>query len=348
MNTAKQLQLKQRTHFAHRDDVHCIIPLSSTSFASGSKDTSVALWNRVQDTYRYQNLTVRYPDYTAWVTSMAPLSNRNTFVAGARNGMLQFYDYSLEAGIDVSKEIDMAPYVTHAAINCKERNKNRILSILEDKDNDSLILGIGSYLLSYSMIEDEVTSVTKLHEHLWAYEIKWINGYDKISIAIGSTLCVAARVDDTWKIRGVLLSQNGNVQSNPHRVDRMQKPFISSTCIVTNSTTACSCFDGTVKVIDMNNRDKVISVLKTQNPVNNRVWQVERYQDNVFFSCDERGSILLWDVRVAKKPSRSETNLAMRVSKLLKLNDTTLVSAYCHSNPSVTNGAVFNVYDVRI
>jgi WD40 repeat protein len=123
------------------------------------------------------------------------------------------------------------------------------------------------------------------------------------------------------------------------------RPYISDVTFLDGKIHTCglSVFGGPVVVFDIEAKTPVRTYLEHEK----RVWQIANIRPEVFASCSDDHTIKIWDARVAQSVSTLTDHIG-RVSCLLRLNDTQLVSGSCPDDLNkATERARLEFWDMR-
>ena len=300
---------------AHEDDVHGLIRLSDTSFVSGSKDTSIHMWNDKFEKERSLDMENLQRGYTHWITALVAFKG-GFWASGNRHGTLTVWD---KEGKNLSTIRHEMGRDAKDQFFCKDRNKTRINCITElDPAEGILLAGTAKCIQVWNMKEATLVKEYAASANDWVYCIEVLDNKNFL-VVIGSDL-------EHWDMTSEE-PQKSSLISKSHVRDRSGKrPHISAITRMLHNTShfGAAFFDGTVKVIDVPSG----KILKTCAEHRERVWAVANISPHVFASSADDKTIKIWDVRQEKSVKTIGGNPG-RVSSLLLLNPTTLISASC-------------------
>lgn len=306
---------------AHTDDIHGLLNISPGIFASGSKDTTVKLWN-IREKKKY-TLTVDYEKlgYEYWVTALAKVNDK-CFARGTRAGHITIWDLD-------GNELNSFAYTPSKAskneTHAKERNKQRINVIAQNTfgDPNTFFTGTPKYLQQWDATTGKMCKSWKAHENDWVYCIEPLSP-DKMIVVTGSQMDIWDNIYAKRVSTSPLIAEKRQAKQRRHisAIVRLES---------NPDLLGCALFDTTVRVVDMQNQ-KVLRIYKEHNPKRiegkDRVWSVIELQPNVVASCADDATIKIWDLR-AKKSVMTLGGNPGRVSCLLKINPNQFLSASC-------------------
>ena len=327
----------------HDDDIHALISLGNGTFASGSKDTTIKLWDRDWKeitTLNHPRLNTQNSYYCHWITALTLFEDGN-FASGTRDGSIAIWSpngdlHSWRQKKHPGKHV------------CKDRNVYRIncLQQLPVKSNQHLFLaGLPASLSTFKWTwNNHINEVvhTPVHKNDWVYCIKQIKA-DDFFVAIGSHLQIWSKSDDDYGILHNWKKKENIITEDPKDVIHHQRPLISSMEYIAAHKIALACFTGHVKIVDFEH-DVSINTKKIHQ---GRVWTIAKTSDIIFASGADDHKALLWDIR-QKNPASVIGMHPGRVSCLLFTDDKTLVAASCPDdlNKAKERGS-FTVWDLR-
>ena len=302
---------------AHRDDIHGFVSISSTTFVSGSKDTSLKMWNHQGKLVREMDTNLTDKDYRYWVTSLTKFNNGN-WASGTRDGYLTVWD---PKGNAIST-LQYAP--SSNAKNqyiAKERNKSRINCITELPNNQSKLrfyTGTPRFVQLWNGDTSKMIHYYRAHENDWIYCVEVLENKNLL-VVIGSDL-------EFWNMAGTEPAKSGMIQENPN--DRMgkQRPHISAIKRLSHDTNllANALFDGSVRIVDIQAQNEI----KKFKEHKGRVWSVVNLRPQIFASSADDKTIKIWDLRQTKSIHTIGGNPG-RVSSLLPISEHILISGSC-------------------
>lgn len=298
---------------AHLDDIHGLIKLGSKAIVSGSKDSTVKIWN-VQDKSHIE-IKSGVGDYTSWITSLANLDNTQ-FAYGTRDGYLDILD---ESGAVLSSCKN--PKTSSNPTGCKERNEERINCISAPPIGDPssyVYVGRPQFLEIFDRATKTFVRSIKAHPKDWVWAISPLEN-QKLVLAVGSQL-------ELW-----------NLGRKPHQSDVLiprsnfsekstYKPFITHLCPLKGQkgVLAAAYFDGNFKIYSLESQ--------TERTFNNahtgRIWSFLSFDANLLMSSADDKMVCLWDLRMKKSVAKI-TQFPGRVSALLQLDENMFATASC-------------------
>lgn len=317
---------------AHLDDIHGLIKLGSKKIVSGSKDSTVKIW----DAQDRSHLEIRSGagDYTSWITSLANLDN-SQFAVGTRDGFLEILD---ENGAILSS--CKSPKTSNNSGGCKERNEERINCISAPPSGDPssyVYVGRPQFLEIFDRATKTFVRSIKAHLKDWVWAISPLEN-QRIVIAVGSQL-------ELW-----------NLGKNPYQSDVLiprcifsekstYKPFITHICPIKGQqgVLATAYYDGDFKIYSLQNQTE-----RTFADAHvGRIWSLLSFDANLLLSSADDKKVCLWDLRMKKSVAKI-TNFPGRVSCLLQLDDTMFATASCPDEVFTSqNKAEIQFFDFR-
>lgn len=317
---------------AHLDDIHGLIKLGHDSIVSGSKDSTVRIWN-VQDR-SHEEIGPGKRGYASWITSLANLDD-NHFAFGSRDGYLTIVD---RTG-DVLSSLKSSRTASSNS-GCKERNEERINCISAPSSDDIpsyLYVGKPQYLEIYDRTKQTFVRSIKAHIKDWVYAILPFNA-QKVVVAVGSQL-------ELWKMGNtshscdVLIPRLNFSEKSPY------KPFITHLCPLKDQpgTMAVAYFDGDFKIYSMESQTE-----KTFSDAHKgRIWSCLSFDANLLLTSADDKMVCLWDLRM-KKTIAKITQFPGRVSSLLGLDERMFATASCPDDVFTSqNKAEIQFFDLR-
>lgn len=270
---------------------------------------------------------------------------------------------------------------------CKSRNQLRVNGISMatphtlDHPDRCAWLAVPRGIVRYEMKHMYTAWRHNLHENDWVYCVQtletWGDRYDETSrilTAIGSTLSI-------WTVSNNVAIWEGNLIEEGRRKWRRarshgkQRPHIASMERLSagrggpNESVICACFDGNLRLVDMEVGQGSVTSWKGHE---GRIWSVKPFSEcaYTFASSGDDGYIHFWDTRTASTASDEGScvprghrsvkrygRLPGRVSALCRPTVTetggtteySLVSGSCPDNPSSRpgGGALLVGWDVR-
>jgi len=318
LSSTKATMLKLHTiDNAHADDIHGLLTLDSDTFVSGSKDTTLKIWNRKGE--MVQELSPNSSkSYQNWITALSSLSD-NQWASGTRNGIVSIWD-------NAGKCLQNIELTNEAQKNCKERNNSRVCGLSRSVNDSHFYIGTPGSVLQCDLKTRTITNEYFAHNNDWVYCIDPISA-EKIMVVVGPVL-------ELWDM-------TNNAPVKTHIIKEGKSPkrsfgFISSIAAVNSlySQVAASFFDGSMRIYDT--ETSVLLNCYNEHVINKRVWNVIKLAENQFATSSDDGSIKLWDIRQKKSTLTVQRNFG-RVSSLLKLGADLLLSGSCPDDLKKTN-----------
>lgn len=315
----------------HQDDLHVLRETQNHLIISGSKDCSVKAWEYCDQTVssfeEKSCVSTGQISYEQWVTALEVYHDFCIF--GTRNGQLVKWDPVSGA---VLKETSIPSFRRN--LNCKDRNSSRVCCL--HSIMGELLIGVPGKILCY---EEETMKPLKrtinVHSNDWVYCIRAIQ--DRTAVVVGEKLHLY-----TPGFRVKFEFDNTVVTESTNRLNR---PKISSLEVISDTEMLASCFDGTVRIFDVDHDSPTIL-----NGHVGRVWNSIAFEgsNKVMLSCADDGKIKLWDVRVDDPCVWTSITHCGRVNALLVSNDS-LLSSTCHAKPHYSDDkCCFYWRDIRM
>jgi WD40 repeat protein len=327
-------------HDAHFDDIHGLKRLSDGSFVSGSKDNCLYKWNRNGQVVRIVDEVE--PTHRAdrnWVTAIEVLDD-DYWMSGERNGNIILWktngDYVREIKLRLPR---FGEHVSHELnvrrVNCLAKGFNPL--------KPSFFVGFPTMFDEFNFIEGRTIASTKVHQNDWVYGICPLNEKNILMI-IGGKVDLWEKKEQGWSPSVNLLPEGARYryQIGPKK---WQRPFISSLVPLRSGKNlfGLSCFDSSVKVLDITSR----SIVNEWREHSGKVWFVENITEQLFASGGEDCSIKIWDLR-EKKSVHTISDQVGEVTAMLSLDDRTFIAGACPKNVIQSNhGAEIRFYDLR-
>lgn len=317
---------------AHLDDIHGLIKLGTETIVSGSKDSTVKIWN-VQDRSHIE-IKSGAGDYTSWITSLANLG-AGQFAVGTRDGFLEILD---ENGAVLSS--CKSPKTSNNPTGCKERNEERINCISTPPSGDPptyVYVGRPQFLEIFDRATKTFIRSIKAHPKDWVWAISPLEN-QRIVLAVGSQL-------ELW-----------NLEKKPHLSDVLihrsifsekstYKPFITHLCPLKGQKglLAAAYYDGDFKIYSFESQTERTFV----DAHVGRIWSLLSFDPNLLLSSADDKTVCLWDLRMKKRVAKI-TNFPGRVSALLQLDETMFATASCPDEVfTAKNKAEIQFFDLR-
>ncbi len=326
-----------RVENSHRDDIHGFLPLSQTTFVSGSKDNTMKVWSKETGELK-QTLVPSESEggYEFWVTALAKVQE-HLWSCGTRDGRVILWNFS-------GNEVATLRYSPKAQNICKERNKTRINCIapLQSTDASKVTFYTGVpeyvYLWEHKVGTNAISHVCRYFakRNDWVYCIEALENRDLL-VVIGSDF-------EYWKMKKLDVADKFSLIEEAQE-RKKQRPHISAIARLTHNTrhVASALFDGSVKVIDIDRS----TVVRDYQEHKRRVWSVLDLQPHVFASSADDRTIKIWDVRQEKSGLTLGGNPG-RVSSLAKLSEHVFISGSCPDNIKyAVDKASISFWDIR-
>ncbi|MBM3194187.1 MAG: hypothetical protein FJZ60_00300 [Chlamydiae bacterium] len=317
---------------AHLDDIHGLIKLGSKSIVSGSKDSTVKIWN-VQDRSHVE-IKSGVGDYTSWITSLSNI-NDNQFAVGTRDGFLEILDGN-GAVLSSSK----SPKTSNNATGCKERNEERINCISTPPSGDPstyVYVGRPQFLEIFDRATKTFIRSIKAHQKDWVWAISPLEN-QKIVLAVGSQL-------ELWNLEKKPHLSNVLIPRASFSEKSTYKPFITHLCPIKGQKgiLAAAYFDGNFKIYSFESQTE-----RTFADAHvGRIWSLLSYDANLLLSSADDKTVCLWDLRMKKRVAKI-TDFPGRVSSLLQLDSTMFATASCPDEVfTAQNKAEIQFFDLK-
>jgi len=320
---------------AHDDDIHGFVSTAPGFFVSGSKDNSLKMWTINGDFVQHLETEASKRGYKYWVTALSAFS-KGLWASGTRDGQITIWD--VEGNVQSTLRYNPSRGAKNR-YQCKERNKTRINCITElDASEESVTFYTGTpkYIQLWDGLSGKFLRGYKASENDWVYCIEVLEK-QHLLVVIGSDL-------EYWKMHSFHPKKQSLIQESRHRAHR-QRPHISAIKRLEHDRNqlASALFDGSVKLIDIIAQ----RLLRDYREHRGRVWSVENVRPQLFASSADDKTIKIWDVRqhqsvlsIGKNPGR--------VSSLLRLSDTSLISGSCPDDVMASQEkASMTFWDIR-
>ncbi len=333
--TLPKITFHHKNDNAHRDDIHGFTPLSQGRFISGSKDASLKIWDHTGN--ELLKLVPGKQGYPYWVTALTTFKN-GLWASGSRDGAITVWNEKAEIINDFA--YNPSSNVKNETIS-KDRNKSRINCIVEAFSDSGAVrfyTGTPKFVQLWNGLSGKLLCYYKTGNNDWVYCIEPVE-HNRLIVVIGPSL-------ETWQLfkrgepqKSSLIRENNQERSNN------QRPHISAIQRIDNQThlLASALFDGTVKIVDLNQQLVVMNFHEHQG----RVWSVINIQNDLIASSADDRTIKLWDIRQNRSIQTLSDNPG-RVSSLLRISNTQFISGSCPDNlRTATEGASITFWNIR-
>lgn len=301
-------------HKAHFDDVHGLIRLSDTRFVSGSKDTTLKIWNEKGD--RIQTLEMgKERGYEHWITALSVFPD-GCWASGTRQGSLTIWDQEGNALSTITR--DFRERSAQGPV-CKTRNQIRINCVTpKDPSKGTVYVGTPQYIEVWNMKENQLVTQYPASANDWVYCIEVLEN-QHLLVVIGSIL-------ECWQMNDAGVEHKENLIRGSDKTPEGQRPHISAIKRLEHNPeiVGTALFDGSVRLFDLQSK-KIVRVFQEHQK---RVWAIENIAPQVLASCADDATIKLWDVRCPNSIVTIGENPG-RVSSIMRLNSNILVSGSC-------------------
>ncbi len=338
--TAKRVSMVKN---AHADDIHGMISLGNHQFVTGSKDGSLKIWNDqgklVTDVWKPPEI-----DYTKWITALANV-DENRWMSGSRDGNVILWNNTGKC----EKVLNAPAGNLNFSKTSKKRNLGRVNSLTARiNKNGNLFYYVGrpchftihSARQSQKSYSEKNFGYCKTNNNDWVYCIHSLSD-SKALVVTGDKLDVWLRREKSriWDRCDSLVA--------PEWKKNAQRPFISALVPLSHNLSTCfglAIFDGSIACIDIESKKQFFKA----NEHKGRVWTVENISENVLASCGDDHTIKLWDIRAEQKSQNTLQDNIGRVSTLLKLSQSLIVSGSCPDDLKKTpERAELSFWDIR-
>lgn len=309
---------------AHYDDIHGMILLKN-GFATGSKDTTLKMWDWHGKPLPQPRKLREKTGYANWVTALAPLGT-DYWASGRRNGEIDIWNSAGELLSSMCYTPGAHDKNAHVS---KERNKTRIncITLKEASDENAYFYtGTLTSIQTWDGRNGKIISQHKVHANDWVYCIEQLSN-ERLLLVIGSSMQIwdFNKSRPTWSevvqpARQAYGRQQNGIQQRPHisavkKIEGKENLF------------AAAVFDGSVRLIDLTAQKELHRYCEHEG----RVWMTENLKSNLLASCADDAKIKIWDIRQTKAIHTIAGNLG-RVSSLLRLTQETFISGSCPDN----------------
>lgn len=326
----------------HQDDIHGMIRVGPTTFVTGSKDGALKLWNDegelVKSVWEPHNI-----NYREWITALTAIGV-DRWMSGTRNGYIDLWDNTGKR-LATFEPDSVAASSTSTSHKCKERNFNRINCMAQgiSSGNDIYYVGRPTQFTVHRLAGTSPIDGCSTSPNDWVYCITPLTDR-KVMVVTGAHLDILEKKSSLWEKTALIKEEKTRGE---------ERPFISSVNALQDlpGYYSLAVFGGSVVVIDIN-AQRVLRTYRehSHSPKESRsrrVWATENIRPNIFASCSDDYTIKLWDVRLARSCVTLSNNIG-RVSTILKISDTTLVSGSCPDNLKTSKEkAQLTFWDIR-
>ena len=295
---------------AHNDDIHALVSLTPTTFVTGSKDSTVKVWDFTKKTQTPCRPLHGARGYKSWITACAAV-DEDTFVTGTRDGYIDTWTFEGQSKGSIA-------YDTKLVTKSKDRNKLRIHCVAKNTFGapGTFFTGASGCFLLWDSKEQQAVKNWVAHANDWVYCIEPLTDA-KLLVVIGSTIEVWDNIYSEDIERSPLLQEVRKAKQRPHVSAIIRLEHASHVM-------PCALFDGSVRIVDI----EAQQVIRSYDEHKNRVWTVKEVKPSVIATGADDTCIKLWDVRL-KNSLATIPNNPGRVSCILKLNDEQFISASC-------------------
>lgn len=324
-------------HDAHLGDIHALRRLADGTFISGSKDNCLYKWDRLGNCVRVvDEIEPNYQAEQDWVTAIAVI-NPEYWVSGERNGRISLWKTNGDYVKDI--ELKRPRFGSHISHEYNARRVNCLAAGLR-LGTPSFFAGFPTMFDEFNFIEGRTETSTTVHKNDWVYSIYPLDGKRVLTVT-GCTVDLWQKNEALWICEDTVVPEAKRIQ-----VDRKksQRVFISALEPLQSDPNffSISCFDGSVKVID----------IQTKRPINiwkehqDKAWCLANVSGLIASGSEDR-SIKLWDLRMDRSVRTIEDHVG-RLTALLNLEENILLAGTCPENPVSSNkGAQIRFYDIR-
>lgn len=307
---------------AHGDDIHAITMLEGEQrFITGGKDGVLKIWERREagspEVVREIGRDVK--GYQFWVTATAMCEGG--FYTGTRDGYVTRFDSDGE----LLYELEYTPPDRADQVS-KQRNKHRIHCL--STTPHGTFFGTTRYF--HELSGSEQGNYTRVHKNDWIYCIEPIA--DNLLVVCGDALKLYAPPQRRryWSFEDdVFRSPPKEGRSNGSR-----RAQISALTRLNDGLFGMVDFWGYATLIDAKRLDQVAR-FKAHLPTNSgdaRAWSIRPLSEQIYATSGEDHAVCFWDVRESK-PVMVFDEHPGRVSGLLRLSETCVVTTSCHKDP---------------
>ena len=330
--------LQQITNI-HDDDVHVLARVNEELLVTGSKDTTVAVWDQGLSLKKRISPSTQ-TSYTSWVTALLPISEADRILVGSRDGIISSLSIKTHALVS---QILIDPIGSQH--KCKTRNANRIncFGVVPEKDTTLFLTGLPTTIQTRELSSLEQYDSTKISANDWIYCIRPLQK-NTHAVVIGSDIELWENYltddDDSWSFRKI----DSLYKEKADEIVGNQRPHIASCEFLQDNTFTMALFSGHVKVLDIPTK----TVTFSQKEHTGRVWTTCRISDHTFASGADDRLVKIWDDRQTIC-CRTLSGHSGRVSCSLLLTDNSLVVTSCPDVPHESRTkASFTVWDLRV
>jgi WD40 repeat protein len=187
---------QKRLTQVHLDDVHVLQKHPDGSCISGSKDTTVRIWNTALQ-YTHTIQPAKTQTYRHWITALAVFSDKS-WAIGSRKGQLSLFSptHTLVSQTEVYNPGDHI---------CKQKNHERINCIAELIESPGhFVVGLPTQLQTWRLHDARRLNRTKVSDNDWLYCVDPLQNR-RYALVIGSDVEVWQNVqaDGRWTFQKV-------------------------------------------------------------------------------------------------------------------------------------------------
>ena len=328
----------------HGDDIHGISVLNTNLVVSGSKDTTVKLFDL---TSRTSSLISSNPrgDYRHWVTGIDAFEE-GSVVVGHRNGYLL-----CKQALSGEKFFAGFPCLENFSVGgrgfYKQRNERRITAVKCLKNLDfaySALVGFPEQFYHFDFDKKKVVGFYKFDSNDWVYGFCNVSS-NRVATIHGCCLSMFSFYTDMGSSQWELISP----LVKPARERYTQKPFISSVFAMDRGEEkkilVLSFFGGKTRVLDI----EAGKFLHETEEHSGRVWQSLPLSESEYISCADDSTVKIWDMRCGQSSIKTYSGHPGRVSAIGRLDEYRFIAGTCPENPHESSTkAEFYIYDIRM
>ncbi len=324
----------------HQDDIHGMIPVGANTFVTGSKDGALKLWNTAGKLV-CEVWSPKTINYTGWITALAPFGS-NHWMSGTRDGYIDLWQNNGEHSKNLSGYVAPTP-----GIKCKARNVERINCLAQDVTVGQYYVGVPTRFSMYQIDQPESIDQCKTSQNDWVYCIRPLADR-KVMVVTGPNLDIFTHnpKSHNWVKEGLVGEELIAGKRATRSAQKQPRPFISDVVFLDGKTNLCALavFGGAVIVFDIPTK----TPMRIYKEHEKRVWQVVNIRPDIFASSSDDRTIKIWDARLAQSVRTIGDHIG-RVSTLLRMSDTLLISGSCPDDlKSARERARLEFWDIRM